>query len=287
MITIEKLSLFNIDSFRKLYNENYRSYICDKDFFTLYDKESFILRYLLRKQVRLFKFNNKYIGYIWYDESKKCNTNSIYSIYVLEEYINLFDSTSLSFVKCDTLKFDIEENKNIKKLLNKLGFVILSNVCLMKFEFPLKLIEVNEELEFRHFVKNHDENLRCEVQNNIFYSENRVPLEPDYIFEEENQDYYINDFSVFLCNKNNCIGYGQIILSNGLYTIVNFGIIEEYRCQGYGQTLLNYLIELCQINSINDIYIRVEKDNYKAVSLYNKVGFRECASYYTWYKCIS
>ena len=287
MITIEKLSLFNIDSFRKLYNEDYRSYICDKGFFTLYDNESFILRYLLRRQIRLFKFNNKYIGYIWYDESKKCSTNSIYSIYVLEEYINFFDSTSLSFVKCSTLKFDIEENENIKKLMNKLGFVISSNVCLMKLKLPLKLIEVNKELEFRHFVKNYDENLRCALQNNIFYSENRVPLEPDDIFEEEKQDYYINDFSVFLCNKDNYIGYGQIILSNGLYTIVNFGIIEEYRCQGYGQALLNYLIKLCQINSINDIYIRVENNNHKAVSLYNKIGFRECASYYTWYKCIS
>ncbi|POO85827.1 GNAT family N-acetyltransferase, partial [Clostridium sp. 3-3] len=62
MITIEKLSLFNIENFRKLYNSKYRSYICDRDFFTIYDEESFVVKYLLRKQVKIFKYNNKHIG---------------------------------------------------------------------------------------------------------------------------------------------------------------------------------------------------------------------------------
>ena len=286
MVVIEKLSIFNVDEFRKLYNSDYRSYVCDKDFFSIYDTESFIVKYLLRRQVRLFKINDKYVGYIWYDISKTRENNNIYSIYILEEYIDLFDNTFLNFVKLDSLKFDIQDNENIRILMNKLGFEIQSKVCLMKLESPSKLSEISEELEFRHFVQNSDEGLRCMVQNSIFFSENRVPLQPDDIFEEENQDYYINDFSVFLCLNNEYIGYGQIILSNGLYTVVNFGIIKEYRCHGYGQILLEYLIELCRINSIDDVYIRVERDNYKAVSLYKKVGFKECALYDTWYKCI-
>ncbi|MGG7186544.1 GNAT family N-acetyltransferase, partial [Clostridium butyricum] len=149
-----------------------------------------------------------------------------------------------------------------------------------------KPIEVKDGINFKHFIKNCDEKLRCDVQNEIFYDENRVPLDTEDIFDEEEQDYYINDFSVFLYVNNECAGYGQIILSNDLYTIVNFGIIKKYRCCGYGQLLLNYLIELCRINQIEHVYIRVEKNNYKAVSLYNKVGFREYISYDTWYKCI-
>lgn len=287
MITIEKLSLFNIENFRRLYNKNYRSYICDKDFFTIYDEESFIVKYLLRKQVKLFKSNNRFIGYIWYDESKvKSGSNNIYSIYILEEFIQCLDNRFLNFIKCNTLKLDIVENEKIKILMDKLGFGILTKTYLMKLESYPKSIEVDAEVDFKHFVKNCDEKLRCEIQNSIFNDENRIPLVPNDIFEEEEQEYYIDDFSVFLYVNGQCAGYGQIILSNGLYTIVNFGIIGEFRCKGYGQTLLTYLIELCRINDINDIYIRVEKDNYKAVSLYNKVGFRECTLYDTWYKCI-
>lgn len=287
MITIEKLSLFNIENFRKLYNANYRSYICDRDFFTIYDEESFVVKYLLRKQVKIFKYNNKHIGYIWYDESKIDNTlKNIYSMYFLDDFIELLDDKVLDFIKCNTLKLDIVENESISNLMKRLGFTIYSKTCLMKLIDSKKPIEVKDGINFKHFIKNCDEKLRCDVQNEIFYDENRVPLDTEDIFDEEEQDYYINDFSVFLYVNNECAGYGQIILSNDLYTIVNFGIIKKYRCCGYGQLLLNYLIELCRINQIEHVYIRVEKNNYKAVSLYNKVGFREYISYDTWYKCI-
>ncbi len=287
MITFEKLSLFNVENFRKLYNRDYRSYICDRDFFDIYDKESFIMKYLLRKQVKLFKVNNKYVGYIWYDESKVTNfSGNIYSLYILDDFIYSFDSNFLDFIKYKALKFDIIENEKIHEIMNILGFKIFSETCLMKLETFQGSIEVEDEIKFKHFIKNQDEGLRCTIQNNIFYDKNRTPLNVRDIFEEEEQDYYIDDFSVFLCLNDKSIGYGQIILSNGLYTIVNFGIIKEYRRRGYGQVLLNYLIELCKVNNIEDIFIRVENNNYKAVSLYNKVGFRKCASYDSWYKCI-
>ena len=287
MITIEKLSLFNIESFRKLYNEKYQSYICDKDFFNIYDEESFLIKYMLRKQVKLFRAENELVGYIWYDESKAdCYSSNIYSIYIMDDFIDYFNNRSLDDLKINTLKFDIVENKKIIRLMNKLGFGILNKTSLMKLEDYKGFIEVEEDVEFKHFSKNCDEKLRCDIQNEIFYDINRNPLSSNDIFEEEEQEYYIDNFSVFLCVKGKYVGYGQIILSSGLYTIVNFGIIEEYRQQGYGQTLLTYLIELCKINNISDLYIRVEKNNYKAVSLYNKIGFREYISYDTWYKSI-
>jgi len=82
---------------------------------------------------------------------------------------------------------------------------------------------------------------------------------------EEDEEYYIKNFGVFICKNNGqAVGYGQIILNRGLYTIVNIGILDEYRKQGYGEMLVNYLIELCYKNSIPIVYIRVEKNNYKA-----------------------
>ena len=199
MITIEKLSLFNIEGFRKLYNKDYRSYICDKDFFEIYDKESFIVRYILRKQVKLFKVDNKFIGYIWYDQSKSENASKhIYSIYIMDKYIDLFDNKFLDFIKCNTLKLDIIENEKIKKLMDKLGFGILTKTSLMKLESYPELIEIEEYIEFKHFVENCDEKLRCRIQNSIFYEKNRIPLNINDIYEEEEQEYYINDFQLLI-----------------------------------------------------------------------------------------
>ena len=149
MITIEKLSLFNIESFRKLYNDNYQSYICDKDFFTIYDEESFVVKYLLRKQVKLFKAHNKFIGYIWYDESKGDSSSSnIYSIYIMDNYIEYIDNRFLNCLKSDTFKFDVVENDKIMRLMSKLGFGILNKTTLMKLEEYNGFIEVDDEIEF-------------------------------------------------------------------------------------------------------------------------------------------
>ena len=75
-----------------------------------------------------------------------------------------------------------------------------------------------------------------------------------------------------------------IILTKNEYTIVNLGILEQYRMNGYGEILLRYLIELCKINSIDDIFIRVEESNEKAINLYSKVGFKKSRSCITWKK---
>ena len=50
--------------------------------------------------------------------------------------------------------------------------------------------------------------------------------------------------------------------------------------------LVKYLVELCYKNSIKNVYIRVDKNNLKALSLYNKIGFKEYESFVTWYKNI-
>ena len=54
--------------------------------------------------------------------------------------------------------------------------------------------------------------------------------------------------------------------------------------RGYGEILLRYLICLCKLNSIPEIFIRVEDTNIKAINLYSKVGFAECNSCVTWLK---
>lgn len=288
MVFFEKLSLFNIEYFRKLYNKNENAYICNKSFFDVYDKESFIVKYFIRKQIKLFKVKNEYVGYMWYQYPSDQEFSNIYAIYLKNEYIDLLSSKILSSLNISAFKFDMLANSKAYYIMKKLDFNTSSKNILMK----MKTTNFNNYFTenkpiFKHFKEGQDEELRCKIQNSVFHEKNRIPLSVGDVRCEEDEEYYIKNFGVFICKDDGeAIGYGQIIFNRGLYTIVNLGILDEYRKQGYGEMLVKYLIELCHKNSIQDVYIRVEKKNHKALSLYNKIGFKEYESFVTWYKNI-
>ena len=284
MISVEKLSLFNIEAFRKLYNKNQISYACNQNFFQLYDDESFIVKYIIRKQVKLLKFEKEFIGYIWYEYPEEDELTNIYSIYVKDEYIRYVDFDILKSLKSNYFKFDIIDSLRIKNIMEKLQFTPKSQIMLMKIRSENCKIDIDySNCSIRHFIKKQDEQLRCQIQNAVFNDKDRIPLSIGDILVEEEEDYYIDDFSVFICNSHGIeVGYGQVIYTRGLYTIVNFGILEEYRGKGYGEILIKYLISFCNEKNITDIHIRVDKKNYKAISLYYKIGFREYNSLTTW-----
>jgi ribosomal protein S18 acetylase RimI-like enzyme len=290
MVFLEKLSLLNMTHFRKLYNKSEDAYICDKSFFEIYDEESFIIKYIIRKQIKLFKVKNEYVGYIWYEYPSDKGFSNIYSIYLKDEYLDLINTKILSLFDIRTFKFDMLANSKASYIMKRLNFNINSKNILMKMRtsnFSNKF-ERNGEVFFKHFKEGQDEELRCKIQNSVFNDKNRIPLSVEDVYREEEEEYYIKDFSVFVCNnKGQAIGYGQVIFNKGIHTIVNLGILNDYRKQGYGEMLVKYLIELCYKNSIKDVYIRVEKDNLKALTLYNKVGFREHQSFVSWYKTIN
>lgn len=162
-------------------------------------------------------------------------------------------------------------------IVKKLKLKVLKKEILMNMEsVSFAEIDKNEDIFFRHFIEGEDEELRCKIQNSVFYDKNRIPLCPSDITDEEDEDYYINNFGVFICKSDGqAIGYGQVIYSNGEYTIVNLGILKSYRQRGYGEILLKCLIDLCYNNSIKYVYIKVERKNISALSLYKKIGFKE------------
>jgi ribosomal protein S18 acetylase RimI-like enzyme len=289
MVFLEKLSLFNIDYFRKLYDRSEDAYICDKSFFEIYDEESFIIKYIIRKQIKLFKVKNEYVGYIWYENPSSEYFSNIYAIYLKDEYIDLLNSKILSFFNISAFKFDMLASSKAYSIMKKLNFNMNSNSILMK----MKSVNYSNELYdkrifFRHFKQGQDEELRCNIQNSVFNEKSRIPLAVEDIVREEEEYYYIDNFGVFICNNDGqAIGYGQIIFNKGLHTIVNLGILSAYREQGYGELLVKYLINLSYANSIKNIYLRVERSNVKALALYNKIGFKEYQSFVTWYKNIN
>lgn len=54
-----------------------------------------------------------------------------------------------------------------------------------------------------------------------------------------------------------------------------FGIyvLEDYQSQGYGKKILNYIFNYCKLNQIEKIHLSVDKDNKKAITLYQRNNF--------------
>ncbi|OOM77407.1 ribosomal-protein-alanine N-acetyltransferase [Clostridium puniceum] len=196
------------------------------------------------------------------------------------EKISLIKSINIKkifFFNINTFKVYRFSESKIYYIINKLKVKVTKKEILMhmKTDDFYKMANENNVI-FKHFKEGEDEELRCKIQNSVFYDKNRIPLSTSDICDEEYEEYYINDFGVFICKNNGqAIGYGQVILNKNAHTIVNLGILEPYRHQGYGELLIKYLIELCYKNSIKNVYIKVERENINALSLYKKIGFKE------------
>ncbi|NRY05816.1 hypothetical protein [Clostridium beijerinckii] len=168
MVFLEKLSLFNMNHFRRLYNRSEDAYSCDKSFFEIYDDESFIVKYIIRKQIRLFRVNSEYVGYIWYEYPSYNGFSNIYSIYLKDEYIHLINSKILSFFNASAFKFDMLANSKASFIMKKLNFDVNSNNILMKIRTRnIKNNFYENRVFFKHFKEGQDEELRCRIQNSV------------------------------------------------------------------------------------------------------------------------
>lgn len=282
MLIIEKLSLMNIKHLKKLQKQSENIY--NKDFFEDYNAQSFIIQYLKRKEVKLFKYKDEYIGYIWI-ESPIDTTAKILALYINDVYINIVKEEIIKIFRNKSLVFDVMDNHLNYEIMKKLGFKELKITSLMKIKISNQHKSyLGNKFNFKNFTKKEDEKLRCFIQNSVFHENDRIPLVPYDIKLEEQEDYYIDNLCVFVMEENKAVGYGQVILRNGLYTIVNVGILEEYRGNGYGEMLIRYLLYLCYNENINVVAINVDSNNYNAISLYKKVGFDEYGKITTWGK---
>ena len=87
----------------------------------------------------------------------------------------------------------------------------------------------------------------------------------------------INKFARYVVAKQDGIVMGYagmwLILDEG--HITNIAVHPEYRGIGAGNLLLEALIEICRIDSINSLTLEVRKSNLVAQNLYKKYGFLE------------
>lgn len=138
--------------------------------------------------------------------------------------------------------------------------------------------ELNDlKIELLDHYDENDINLRLFLQNSIFNNQNllRKPIDKQYIFREVNHSSFLNDYCYCFKIKDTPIGYGQIIKENSKYYLVNFGILHEYRNNGYGKIFLNFILnDIFNIGEITELYLNVDNNNVSAINLYKSIGFK-------------
>ena len=106
----------------------------------------------------------------------------------------------------------------------------------------------------------------------------------DYIFDIEELQYLIDEERIFVYKLDNLIvGYITIFCRNSVKNgyrhsneilIDAIGVLEEYRNQGIGTKLLEFIKEYAVNNGYTNIRLTVTEENEKARRLYEKVGFK-------------
>ena len=231
------LTLKNIDNFRRINQFNNNFSLANKDFFEQYDNSNIIEKLFLRKSVYLLIEENTYIGYIWFERHNK-HHSSINSINVIEKDDLIYHYRTLinPLISNSLITYECEDNEVNIDILNKLGFKRTKGFMEMEKECVQHLnIIVPENITFSTVEKDKDEKTRCLLQNEIFKNDDRIPINIKDIYYDEVQEYYFDKGAILMELNSRPIGYGQIIVEDNLAIIVNFGIIEEYRNEGYGK----------------------------------------------------
>lgn len=256
-------------------------------------------------RIKLLSINGKIKGYVFF--SKPCD--SFYSDRTIIDEIFIHKDYSTQANYCSLLE-SARENSIFRH--TKFAQILLDNnitrshdiislldLSLEKKLFEMKIpvcssrrFETRKDINFSAFRKNVDEGKRSEIQNSIFRnSKSHRDCSIDDIMYEEGQDFFMDDGCLFLEYNGETAGYSQVVLEKYPKEhpyIVNFGIIEKYRGLGLSKVLLEYTLNFIRQKGYKEAYINVDADNYRAYSLYKKLGFDRINTYCTYlysYSC--
>ncbi|EYE87204.1 hypothetical protein Q428_14605 [Fervidicella metallireducens AeB] len=241
-----------------------------------------VLPFILNKQCYFIYKKNKFIGIIFINHvlkkfyfvpAKDKNISFTKLLFLLKSKFNLPEYS------LNLLYKDIEPEKPCKyfnaKILNDVKLMYISTNKFQKINVD-KDIKCFEKLDFRNLKINEEEQIRVDLQNEIFSDvEGRRELTIKEVFAEEKEESFLCDKCFLLEFEKEAIGYAQIIKLNNAYYLVNFGIKTNYRKNGYGKIFLYKILEQCSKSGIDDLFLTVENSNYKAIKLYRKIGFIE------------
>lgn len=236
---------------------------------------NFFSKIINHRHVFLIELNKLISGYIVF-EKEDDNLIEIIDIF-FKSYEKSFVLKEFNMFKSKNFKYSCLLTDNNRGFIKDNSFIITNRNLLMKkllFKNEFSTNNTQIDLSIRNYHKKQDEFLRCFIQNDVFKKEGRVPLSVNDILAEYEELYYINDLNFFLYLQNNPIGYGQVIKFYGNYMIVNLGILSHSRKKGYGEFLLDKIINISKRKGITEIYIKVDYENIIAQSLYYKKNFK-------------
>ena len=104
-----------------------------------------------------------------------------------------------------------------------------------------------------------------DIKLNKFLTNNKVAKSINSPFSKE----------VIYIKNNLIIGYLSYSIMYEKAEINNIYVLKEYRNQGVGSKLMDYLVKKCKI--CENITLDVSKNNKNAICLYKKYGFKEVA----------
>jgi len=84
--------------------------------------------------------------------------------------------------------------------------------------------------------------------------------------------FYITVCSLYL---NEIVGFAFIKLKNRYYGELGIGIRDDFQGMGIGSKLMDSLIRLARNEGLRGIRLIVMADNYRAIKLYEKFGFKK------------
>jgi len=280
----EGLNNYNVCYIEKFFN-------CDNieimdNLSSIISNTSFLKRFLLWKNIKFLKINNDYVGFIWFNKIEK-NKYRINSMRLVSKYDSISNyEILLSIIKMDSSITCFCKDSDFEyNILQELGFKKKDTIMEMKKSLdnhpPLQSIQ---DVSFYRFTRNKDEKLRCNIQNLVFGDLCRPPISEEDILYEQRQSYYIEEGCIFIKFRNKTVGYGQIILDKNKIYIVNFGILKDFRRQGLGESLLGYLLDIAKALNYNEVYLKCNLDNNKALNLYLSNGFTKTDLIHEMYK---
>jgi ribosomal-protein-alanine N-acetyltransferase len=79
-------------------------------------------------------------------------------------------------------------------------------------------------------------------------------------------------------------GYGILSVAAGEAHVLNLCVDPEYRRLGYGDRLLDEMLQRAKAASVKEVFLEVRPSNVNALSLYRKKGFRQIAHRRAYYQ---
>lgn len=73
------------------------------------------------------------------------------------------------------------------------------------------------------------------------------------------------------------VGYSILSIAAGEAHILNLCVDPAFRRLGYGERLLNSIVEFARSEGVREMFLEVRPSNEKAIGLYRKNGFRQIA----------